>query len=77
MSPSIAVRDAMSKLYTITELAERSLEGATPVKAGSDGQRLKKKKMTPQKREALLGMLLTYTYRTQLCKFSSVLFSYF
>ncbi|XP_034250187.1 uncharacterized protein LOC117650714 [Thrips palmi] len=56
VSPSIAVRDVMSKIYTPTEMAERSLEGATPVKPYSSGQKIKKKKMTPQKTEAVLGV---------------------
>lgn len=58
MSPNIAVRDIMSSLYSTKEMAMRSLEGATPVRPNADGLRLKKKKMTPQKTEAVLGMLV-------------------
>lgn len=46
----------MRQIYSTEQMSERSLEGGTPVKAGSDGQRTKKLKMTPKKREALLGM---------------------
>ncbi|KAK3908357.1 BEN domain-containing protein 5 [Frankliniella fusca] len=56
VSPSIALRDAMANVYSSSEMAERSLEGGTPVKAGPDGVKIKKKKMTPHKREAFLGL---------------------
>lgn len=52
VSPTIALRDATRNIYTDAQLAERSLDGGTPVK---DKTKKKKKKMTPQKREALLG----------------------
>ncbi|XP_052128441.1 uncharacterized protein LOC127750545 [Frankliniella occidentalis] len=56
VSPSIALRDAMANVYSSSEMAERSLGGGTPVKAGPDGVKTKKKKMTPHKREAFLGL---------------------
>ncbi|KAK3919201.1 Xin actin-binding repeat-containing protein 2 [Frankliniella fusca] len=53
LEPSVAVRDAMSNIYTTAEMAERSLEGGTPLKGDKSA---KKKKMTPAKTEALLGI---------------------
>ncbi|KAE8741240.1 hypothetical protein FOCC_FOCC013227 [Frankliniella occidentalis] len=56
VSPSIALRDVMGNVYTSSELAKRSLEGGTPVKGGPDRKKLKKAKLTPQKRECFLGV---------------------
>lgn len=55
VSPSIATRDLMSQIYTTQEMAERSLEGGTPVKGGADRKKMKKNRLTPAKRECLFG----------------------
>lgn len=57
VSPTIAVRDVMGNIYSTAEMAERSLEGGTPVKGKGDRKKLKKKKLTPAKKEALFGEL--------------------
>jgi len=54
-SPNIAIRDAMDKIYTREDMAKRSLEGGLPVRASPNGDKKIKKKMTPSKREAILG----------------------
>lgn len=59
VSPSIALRDATANMYSQEEMAERSLGGGTPVKRDANGEKIKKKKLTPAKREALLGKLLS------------------
>lgn len=53
LEPSISLRETLSQIYTTSEMAERSLEGGTPLK-GDKSQ--KKKKVTPAKREAVLGV---------------------
>lgn len=55
VAPTIALRDAMEKIYNKEQMAARSLDGGSPVKSSPAGK-IKKKKMTPKKREAVLGM---------------------
>jgi hypothetical protein len=55
VAPTIALRDATSHVYKMEDLAKRSLEGGSPVKGRKEN---KKDKMTPAKREALLGWFL-------------------
>lgn len=55
VSPGIALRDAMENQYSKEEMAKRSMDGGTPVKASPSGDKVKKMKMTPAKREAFLG----------------------
>lgn len=55
VSPSIATRDLMSHMYSVEELAERSLDGGIPVKGGPERLNLRKTPLSPPKRECLLG----------------------
>lgn len=60
VSPSIALRDATANVYSTKQLAQRSLDGGTPIKGNGDKKKLKKKRMTPAKKESLLGNLFIY-----------------